>query len=67
MKISELMDALTQYDPSEDVVIVGEHTQAYFDFIIKKQTGAAVTKGQDSVVALAVIGEFSQYFVTLEE
>jgi hypothetical protein len=66
MKVSELIDALTQYDPFADVVIVGEVTEAYFSFTVNERTGRTVTKGQSSVVALAITGEVSQYFVTAE-
>jgi hypothetical protein len=67
MKVSELMDALTHYDPLADVVVVGEDADTYFDFIVKERKDRGVTKGRFSVVALAVTTELSQYFVTVEQ
>jgi hypothetical protein len=37
VKVSDLRDALTQYDPFADVVIVGEDTYTYFNFIIEER------------------------------
>jgi hypothetical protein len=67
MKVSDLIDALEKYDPFADVVIATEHDATYFQFAIKEHEGRGVTKGQSSVVALAVTGEVSQYFITVEE
>jgi hypothetical protein len=39
MKVSELVDALKQYDPSDDVVIATEHNEGYFNFIVKEHRG----------------------------
>jgi hypothetical protein len=66
MKVSELMDALTLFDPFDDIVVVGEDTEAYFTFTVRERKGRGVTKGQHRVVALAITGELSQYFLTVE-
>jgi hypothetical protein len=66
MKVSELIDALQQYDQFSDVVIATEHDATYFHFTVKEQQGRGVTKGQSSVVAFSIVGEVTGYFVALE-
>ena len=66
MKVSELIDILKQYDPSDDVAVATQHDEAYFNFIVKEHKGRGVTKGRSSVVALAVTDEACQYFLAVE-
>jgi hypothetical protein len=66
MKVSELIETLGQYDPLADVVIATEHDATYFHFTVTEHQGRGVTKGQSSVVALALAGEVTGYFVAVE-
>ncbi len=66
MKVSELIDTLKQYDPSDDVAVATQQDETYFNFVVKEYKGRGVTKGRSSVVALAVTDEVCQFFVALE-
>jgi hypothetical protein len=66
MNVSELIDALRQYDPSSDVVISSTPYGGYFHFTVKEQKGLALRGGAHSgAVTLEVAEEISQYTLTL--
>jgi hypothetical protein len=62
MIVSELIEALEQYDPSADVVIASTPYGKYFNFAVKRQTGLAITEGAvNGAVTLELADEISQY------
>jgi hypothetical protein len=66
MKVSELIVALEQYNPSADVMIASTPYGKYFNFVVKEQTGLAVTEeALSGAVTLQVADEISQYTLTL--
>jgi hypothetical protein len=66
MKVSELINALKQHDPSWDVVVASTPYGGYFHFTVKEQKGLAVTEGASGgAVTLEVADEISQYTLAL--
>ena len=67
MIVSELIEALEQYDPSADVVIASTPYGRYFNFAVKGQTGLVVREGAASgAVTLELADEISQYTLTVQ-
>jgi hypothetical protein len=70
MKVSELIDILKQYDPSEDVVIGTKsylpkpysRVPEYFHFAVKEHQGQVGAKGSSTIVALEMTDEVVGYF-----
>jgi hypothetical protein len=80
MKVSELIDALGQYDPTEDLLIAwnpdpgltartGFRPDRYFHFVVRKHRGQLGAEGSSTIVALEVadevVGYFKPPFITL--
>jgi hypothetical protein len=51
VKLSDLMDVLSQYDPETDVLIAAKPSGTYFEFEIKQQTNH-VMEGGSALVTL---------------
>jgi hypothetical protein len=73
MKVSELIDILKQYDPSEEVVMAAKTYQMpastpysrslqYFHFVINKHKGQLGAKGSSNIVAIEMTEEIVGYF-----
>jgi hypothetical protein len=70
MKVSELVDILTQYDQSADVVIGSKsylpkpysRLPEYFHFAVKEHKGQLGAKGNPTIVVLEMTDEVVGYF-----
>jgi hypothetical protein len=68
MKVSELIDALQQYETSLNVVIASTPYGKYFNFTIKEQRGLALEEGEPGgAVTFEMADEISQYALVLRD
>jgi hypothetical protein len=66
VKLSDLMDALSQYDPKTDVVIAAKPSGTYFEFEIKQQTNH-VMGGGSALITLEPTEPAGSIEVTIRE
>jgi hypothetical protein len=66
MKLSDLMDALSEYDASSDVLIAGKPS-GYLNFKIEKHDDTSIEKGGLPIIALEATEEIGPIFVTVKE
>ena len=75
MKVSELVEILKQYDPSEDVVIAfnphsdftvrtGYRPDIYYHCVVNEHGGQLGANGRSTIVALEIADEVVGYFKT---
>jgi hypothetical protein len=54
MKLADLLNTLSEYDPETDVVVALRPEGDYRDFIIKERTGISLEREGRNIIALEI-------------